>query len=1009
MENSNSSKQQPSIPETQDNRDDFPQQSIPVRANSNTACTNLQPGKAVEQIDFIEFILPTISKQPLEKDGDPKEPEAAPIKDGEVKYRPIIPEIRIQKQTERFRRSATSKKSRVALETARLAQQKKRPGTPVELLYKQGQVREVLSRYQQVENDRKNAPKSTEQKAKATAQQLRNELLALSGSRHRASNLGRERSLLDIIKDLVEPLGSLPTPQGVSNNPLFAIGVEYAQQWLSRGYTTGRLLRSIALAPDESVEIVTKSWRKKTERRAEVTSVDEDISNEIVGDEKWSLATTKRVSSALSGEYSRNITGEIGLNITLPIEEIPIGAKANANEGANAEQKGNIEASIEATEEQIRNTTAKAARHLKTKSTSTVELASESGFENTWTRTLKNPNKCHSVNYHFFEVNETFEVTTSVASVDPYLLIPLPTPAITKEWVLCHECMLRKLLPCETYYAGFEAAKELLTNEKLGLFQGSLDDSVVTNGANAMEHVVIMLLKQYRKLSGSNPFFSGDLPSNLTNFIECIGNMFAAVSTGNIQEGINAFTSCMANTFGGSSEGSSSNNTNSNGSGGITIDLTPDCLDTAIGLANDGNWAEAVQVAINCGAEAIQALTSLNPPFEFLAELSSALPPFRPASSTAFVFANTAGFEPGPGSFLYWEILRIMAPELELALATLDARYSLVESMPEGAQRNRALVEAVATFINQVGDLQQAFDKVNMVASILSTGGIAALVALALPIPAVTLTAATAAILTTPLVMSLLAVVLFFVDETGMLDVLPDDEGMEQTMMSLYGHYLSMAQYVGEVAVLGANATLEERAQYESMLRQRRDEQRHYAKLRVEYERLRCHIKENIEYYAQSVWSTMTEAQITTLLSQNDIPLHSTQHTWSGFKGRYGILRITDDEALLGIDKGWEQLRRREGINKLFQRKQGPTPEVVTMPTGGMIVEPVLGECSGCEDFIREHRKLDIKMKEAEVLQAQLEAERLQKRLNSELLGDPTPYEGAASVSVSAEGNNEQS
>ena len=303
MENSNSSKQQPSIPETQDNRDDFPQQSIPVRANSNTACTNLQPGKAVEQIDFIEFILPTISKQPLEKDGDPKEPEAAPIKDGEVKYRPIIPEIRIQKQTERFRRSATSKKSRVALETARLAQQKKRPGTPVELLYKQGQVREVLSRYQQVENDRKNAPKSTEQKAKATAQQLRNELLALSGSRHRASNLGRERSLLDIIKDLVEPLGSLPTPQGVSNNPLFAIGVEYAQQWLSRGYTTGRLLRSIALAPDESVEIVTKSWRKKTERRAEVTSVDEDISNEIVG----SVSSFDRIKCA-SGASNKSTT-----------------------------------------------------------------------------------------------------------------------------------------------------------------------------------------------------------------------------------------------------------------------------------------------------------------------------------------------------------------------------------------------------------------------------------------------------------------------------------------------------------------------------------------------------------------------------------------------------------------------------------------------------------------------------------------------------------------------------
>jgi len=63
-------------------------------------------------------------------------------------------------------------------------------------------------------------------------------------------------------------------------------------------------------------------------------------------------------------------------------------------------------------------------------------------------------------------------------------------------------------------------------------------------------------------------------------------------------------------------------------------------------------------------------------------------------------------------------------------------------------------------------------------------------------------------------------------------------------------------------------------------------------------------------------------------------------------------------------------------------------------------VEPELGQCTATDDFVAFHRQQDMALKSEEVRQAELETQRLQERLNLRLLGDPTPFEGAASVRV---------
>jgi hypothetical protein len=67
--------------------------------------------------------------------------------------------------------------------------------------------------------------------------------------------------------------------------------------------------------------------------------------------------------------------------------------------------------------------------------------------------------------------------------------------------------------------------------------------------------------------------------------------------------------------------------------------------------------------------------------------------------------------------------------------------------------------------------------------------------------------------------------------------------------------------------------------------------------------------------------------------------------------------------------------------------------------------EARLGACDGCEEFVENHRELDLRQKAAEVALAEevakqgaKETERYDKRLAANELDDPTPGEGGGAA-----------
>lgn len=754
-------------------------------------------------------------------------------------------------------------------------------------------------------------------------------------------------ALIDSYRGLI---ANLPIPQPDEAKPALAFEVSYRQEWCSKGYCRGRLVRSIPLPADGRKEISIKSWTIRKERREENEAVENDISTEIVGDEKWSHATTKQ----LSAELNQTVDANLKANGEIPLE----GAKVGAEAGAGSTTSGNVAGSITDTEERIHQATIKVTDSLRKKVSSTVETSEETGLETTITETIVNPNKCNTLTYHFFEVTELYEVSTHVQSLSTVLLVALPKPTITPEWLLCHECLLKKYLPCETYYAGFEAAKTVLSRGLLGEFLGNLGSEEVQQVTDASLETVAAVIAAYLSLKNAT-ISLGPGEDSGGNLLEDAWNDF--------QNGLTEFGNQVG--------------------------------EFAEGVAEDAG--EFIENVVETGGEIIegigQGLEAVGSMFFSQAQVAG-------GGSLAFSVAHTPG---GIGSYIYWQVAEIAAPELGTALAGLEAAHAQIAAMPAGPAKANALIGAIRTVFTTLGDVDEVFNKINMGLAVVAAGlaattfgGAAAVIAFVAVTGVVTIPIAlallgAAAILALGELVALIAGML--ANDEG-IDIVPDDEGLKVAIGGLYGLF----QQLGQAADLPAPPQSDDPADiaaYQQELQEAKRRRVELAEAQVELDRLICHIHENRIHYAQIYWSSISAADLERVLHDEfNIPPHFVEPKITGFDGVKAAFRVTNLKWLKLSGINVERMMRELADSGLFENVR-QTAEI-EMPTRGMTVEPELGRCDACDEFIHFHREQDKLLKAEEVAQAKLETQRLQERINRGLLGDPTPFEGAAAVSV---------
>jgi hypothetical protein len=744
--------------------------------------------------------------------------------------------------------------------------------------------------------------------------------------------------------------------------PTVALAVVYRQEWCTLGYHRGRLIRTLPLTADGKKEIVVKSWLTRKHRREENQSVAEDISTEFIGDQKWSRTTLKEVSANMNG----NINGNLKADLSVPIPSTPATVGAGGSVGGNA--GGSVNGLLRETEERIAQATVKAANSLKTTVSSVVETAEETGAETTITETIVNPNKCRSLMYDFFEVEETFAIRTAVDRIDPVILLPIKLEAITPEWVLCHECLLRKYLPCDVYYPGFEAAKRLRVADHLGQFTGSLAGPEADAAGKAVLDAILAVVTAYHSLSSAT--------------LQVVTDGSGGPSLpGQIQKGFDDLRQAV----------------------GDGLNATGKAVGDAVEAVCDA--ADAVGKTVSDGVQTVAGWLGLGT-----------------ARSIAPIGAQARSGSPGGGigSYIYWEVAKIAAPEIPAALEQLAAAHTQISTMQPGPARTNAIFRAVEAFFATAGDITEGFKKIDVAlfslfASVTALAGASGAFLSALAATAIIILSGGAAI---PIALALAAaflggavlggltalggrIAVALGSELSKVDLEPDDNGLKATIMGLYGLQGNLGGAIGLPVAPQADSP-EAVAAYQQQLIELKREQREQAEARVEFDRLKCHLQDNLVYYTQLITQWLPEATLQQMLSAHAIPLGAVEPRIVGFAGRKVAFRVLSSSWLAASGFDFAAARDQFAADEVFR----PTaPFEITLPTPGVSVEPRLGACDACEPFVEAHRALDLDLKAEELAREAIENERRKQRIAAGNLEDPVSRDAHISVGITPGGS----
>ena len=294
-----------------------------------------------------------------------------------------------------------------------------------------------------------------------------------------------------------------------SADPYWGVGIEYAQTWRSLGIKRGRALSSVPLGLYPATkEISVRSWARRTVTSTIAETTERTSSNEISGDEKWSLATKKQVNRENSTSFNPRATvNQVSIPVSGPI---PIGVGGDL--GISGDFQSKVTRAQESGREFVQSATIKATETLKISRNSTVEESTEVGSETTTKETIANPNRCNTLNYLYYEVLEDLEIITRPVSVGLFLFVPLPVEKVTNAWLLRYECVLRPLVPCEQLRSGFDAAKAQVIDQIVRTTRRARElanqhaDNAQAGGLDPgpIADAIARVLDSYHTLSGSS-------------------------------------------------------------------------------------------------------------------------------------------------------------------------------------------------------------------------------------------------------------------------------------------------------------------------------------------------------------------------------------------------------------------------------------------------------------------------------------------------------------------------
>ncbi len=241
--------------------------------------------------------------------------------------------------------------------------------------------------------------------------------------------------------------------------------LHFKQEWIADGYSMGRLLYSLPLAPGQKRQIAMLDWeRRESALRQESLEEEESLTATLSRDRDIGEMVNSVLTESSRGGSSADTSsfgGGLGIGAILG----PVGGLlgiGGGTSGASSSAWQNSSRQVAANSLQsLRDRTSQAAAAMRAQRATVIQSVSQGERVSVVTETVANYNHCHAMTMEYFEVLRHLIVRQRLTDVQECLFVPLQMSRFDRAKALRWRHTLQPTLPTRDLREGFEALERI--------------------------------------------------------------------------------------------------------------------------------------------------------------------------------------------------------------------------------------------------------------------------------------------------------------------------------------------------------------------------------------------------------------------------------------------------------------------------------------------------------------------------------------------------------------------
>jgi hypothetical protein len=239
------------------------------------------------------------------------------------------------------------------------------------------------------------------------------------------------------------------------------------QEWVADGYSMGKVLYSLPLAPGQKKQIAVVDWeRRESTIRGEETRSDEGLENVLSRDRDIGELVTASLQEhmhASSRASTSSVSAGLGIGAIIPPVGGVLGVSGGSSSASSSASQDSSRQAAANSLQTLRDRTAQSASAFRSIRSSVIHTVAQGERVTATTETVANYNHCHAITVQYFEVLRHLIVRQRLTDVQECLFVPLLLSRFTESKALRWRNSLKPSVP-RHLRGGFDALERMAAN-----------------------------------------------------------------------------------------------------------------------------------------------------------------------------------------------------------------------------------------------------------------------------------------------------------------------------------------------------------------------------------------------------------------------------------------------------------------------------------------------------------------------------------------------------------------